>query len=169
MLDTFPDNPLDIVYTMTLMHMGRWRADVSSLMELIHDQSSNMKRQKNIWDAMVNDDMPPAEFRNGSTTVKFPIALNSTRFEDSKQWAGLQLTDVFAGAVARVARWMTLGKPNGDTYAQSLVDSVLSIQMSPLLWPSTDVTQTSFKTSNRNTDESLEYFMDFFRSYDEDS
>lgn len=110
-------NPLDISLTSALTIMARWRSEISDEINLIHDASTNMSKQKDIWDALVDPNLPPIVTGYDRRQLKFPIGVSSTVFEQSEKWVGLQLADIIAGATARSLQWTINGKNSEDYYA----------------------------------------------------
>lgn len=53
-----PENALDIAFSHAMLLMATWRKEISDPINLIHDASSNMSKQKHIWDALMNPDLP---------------------------------------------------------------------------------------------------------------
>jgi hypothetical protein len=131
------DHSLDIAVALMFALMNKWRADVSDEIILVHDRSSAMARSRWIWDGLTSPEFPEAEVVfNEASRLKFPVALSQTLPEDSKDWAGLQLADVAAGAAAWHARWVINGENPEDAYGRQL-DEVIPTLMRPAhaIWP----------------------------------
>lgn len=69
--------------------MALWRKDIKSDLSitLIHDASSSMAREKQIWDAIVSPTITPQIIGYDVRTMQLPIGVTETRAEDSKIWA----------------------------------------------------------------------------------
>jgi hypothetical protein len=100
--------------------------DLSAPLRLVHDQSSNMARQRAIWDPIVAPTVAPAVAGVGSRVAAFPINVHETAFERSEAWAGLQLTDILAGAAAAATSvFCGLGTP--EAFERELADPMLAL------------------------------------------
>jgi hypothetical protein len=117
-----PANALDLSLTFALPIMSLWREDVGpeEPILLYHDQSSAMARQSDWWEFLTGAGRE--QYRAAAGTIGFPIGLVNTEFVNSKDWAGVQLTDVIAGAFNRACLWEALQKPAGDAYGRQLND-----------------------------------------------
>jgi hypothetical protein len=113
---------LDISVSLTLTLMSLWRQDVEEDIVLIHDASSAMAKEKQIWEMIVDPDLSPITVGYDRRTVQFPIGLTKTCSEDSKKWAGLQLADILAGSFTRCIRWMNEGRDVKDKFGKELMD-----------------------------------------------
>jgi hypothetical protein len=92
-----PERVLDIALP-GLVQLGHgWNQRLPGPWELVHDQSSNMVKQKWIWDAYSAATMPPATFDAPGVVAQFPMNVLQTRFADSVQQKQLQICDVLAG------------------------------------------------------------------------
>lgn len=125
-------------------------------MDLIHDESSNMMKQSLQWEALVDPSLQEKTVGYDRRTITFPIAINSTRFERSVDWAGLQLADIIAGTVARYCNWIVAGKNTGDKYAVTLSSYLDKLPMSGI-WPVQKFTPSDLETDSPNSDDLLEY------------
>jgi len=134
------DHCLDVAVAMTLALVAKWREGIPARQNitLIHDTSSAMARDRYLWDLLVDKNVPSREYAFGPDhSFRFPIGVGRTRNEESKEWAGLQLADVIAGAIARHARWCIQGEDKDDNYALALSTIIPSL-MKPAhaIWPS---------------------------------
>jgi hypothetical protein len=89
---------LDIALALALVLLSKWRYEISGSITLFHDQTSNMTRQEDIWEKLMDPELPPTEVGYDRRRMKFPIGVHETKFESSRDWVGLQLTDIIAGA-----------------------------------------------------------------------
>jgi len=115
-----PPNSLDLSVTLALGACYLWRRRGFTSFEIVHDRSSAMARERDVWKAILSKDAPTATIGHEDFQVQFPIGVESTRFEDSRTLVGLQLADVIAGAVGRWATWLSKGQPADDRYAARL-------------------------------------------------
>ncbi len=121
LIEVIPNNYLDIAFTMSLKLMSNWRLETDDPIHLKYDESSNMAKRKMIWDALVDPDLDPVVVGYDRRTLKMPIAINETVFDSSRNWAGLQIADVLAGATARFAHWYSIDERDpADDYGNKL-------------------------------------------------
>jgi hypothetical protein len=91
---------LDICVTAALEIIIHWRASTDESLEVIHDNSSVMAKEKSIWDAIVAQDVPEAVFRRGDKVIKYPLNVTKTVLVDSVDLVQVQFCDILAGATA---------------------------------------------------------------------
>jgi hypothetical protein len=115
---------LDIAVTCTFTLMSLWGQDVDDDIVLVHDNSSAMAKERKIWDVIVDPKLPSVEVGYDRRKIQFPIGVVETCPEDSKNWAGLQLVDILAGAFMRCAMWIREGKNSDDSFGKSLTEVI---------------------------------------------
>jgi len=155
--------PLDVGLTSTLGLMMKWRAQLSGHITLIHDDSSRMANDERIWKALVNPNAPAAVFGDDQRRWVFPNVIEETLLECSRDWNGLQLADVLAGATTHWAKWIIEGKKLEDEYARNL-DAVVPLLLddADTIWPTLDFTpREGFDGSS-----SLDYFSQLLMDMD---
>jgi hypothetical protein len=137
-----PERVLDIALP-GLVQLGHgWNQRHPGPWELVHDQSSNMVKQKWIWDAYSAATMPPATFDAPGVVAQFPMNVLQTRFADSVQQKQLQICDVLAGACSAVLRF-DRNEPGDAAYREKLLEAGIETLILAGLLPSTDVTPES--------------------------
>lgn len=148
-LESSPDNALDLAVTLALLIMGTWRKEIKDDIVLVHDASSDMAKQKYIWDAITSPNMPEKVVGWDRRTMSFPIRIEKTILENSKNCVSLQLADVIAGAFARSAKWY-LGKQDPlDDYGKTITGLIGEIPILSML-PGTGVTPSELGTTGSN-------------------
>ncbi|HEX8682190.1 MAG TPA: DUF3800 domain-containing protein [Ardenticatenaceae bacterium] len=157
---------LDIAASCALALMMNWRRELEGPITLVHDTSSNMAQWKPVWDLLTSADLPPAIVGHDRRKMEFPLYIEKTVFESSEAWAGLQLADVLAGAMTRVARWMLEGQSADDTYSRSLSEIVLPNFVSNTIWPQQKVSAEELGTTGESADDTIEYLSKVFRDAD---
>lgn len=148
-----PTHTLDFAMSLTLSLMTLWREDIKdgSGITLIHDASSAMARDKDIWDSLVNPDITPQIVGYDVRKVQFPISVTETHAEDSKNWVGLQLADIVAGATAASARWLAEGSDVKDKYLYEVNELINSESYNKfVIWPSNKFTPEELGTVGEN-------------------
>ena len=127
---------LDLALTSLLSIVGEWRRDTDERIEVVHDASSNLARQRELWDALAAPAQPKAVIGYHYQTMQFPLGVTRTSLECSGKWSGLQLADVLAGAAARWLAWRYRGCPKQDGYAVALHEVLEELPISGV-WPGT--------------------------------
>ena len=134
-----PERVLDIALT-GLVQLGHaWNERHSGPWAVVHDQSSNMSKQKWIWDAYSAATMPAARFEYPGAVAQFPMNVVQTRFGDSVQEKQLQICDILAGACSAALRF-DRDDPQDAAYRDKLREAGIDDLILAGLWPSTDVT-----------------------------
>jgi len=136
LIDLASTSPLDVGLTSTLGLMMKWRAQLSDHITLIHDDSSRMANDEHIWKALVDPNVPAFVFGDDQHRWVFPNVIEETLLESSRDWNGLQLADVLAGATTHWVKWIIKGKNLEDEYARNL-DAVVPLLLddADTIWP----------------------------------
>lgn len=140
-IQQLPPRLLDVSFSVGLGALYTWRAAGFTSMHVVHDRSTNMARQTQLWEWLLAPTAPEALVGYGVTGFDFPIGVESTEFVDSKDSAGVQLADVIAGALARWTRWLMRGRPDGDAYGSALhgvFEPRVERWLVHAIWPSMD-------------------------------
>jgi hypothetical protein len=94
----------EIQLTAVLASVVHWRQRRPEDFNVVHDESSNFLRQRDIWDTILRDDCKPGPVEIGDgTSVEFPLRVRSTTAVRSHLSAAVQLCDVIAGLAAKAA------------------------------------------------------------------
>jgi hypothetical protein len=133
-----PDRTLEICLTSALQTVGHWRGQTVDDFEIVHDNSSNMAREKWIWDAMTSHEMP--EFRVGPAefAVEYPLRVTGTTFADSSHHLQLQFADIMAGAMVAWSRSLINGATQSE-YSAALKEAGIAEHLIGGIWPAPDV------------------------------
>ena len=78
-----PKRSLDLALPGLIFIAHIWRSRRQGPLEVVHDQSTNMAKQRWLWDALSSPDLAPATFAHPGGEHSFPINVVSTRFADS--------------------------------------------------------------------------------------
>jgi hypothetical protein len=115
------ENSSEIQLTSVLSSVIHWRQKMPDDFDIVHDESSNFLRQRDLWMTMLRDDYvaPPIEIGNGSI-VEFPMRVRSMTSASSHKSAAIQLCDVLAGFGAKVAPAMEGRDP--DPFLRELIE-----------------------------------------------
>lgn len=139
--------------------MAKWRADTTGPLYLIHDMSSPMVKQKQLWDKLTDPSLPAAQGGYGQKRMKFPIAVERTDFETSHNWAGLQLADIVAGAITLSAKWSIEGRDSSDQYPQRVL-RVMDTIGAQVIWPEPKVKEEESQGDEEGLRDPIEYIIE---------
>jgi len=120
LLRSIPKESLEIAFSLALNLVAEWSKSITGNFSLVHDKSSNMAKNKKVWDKILHPDATPKVVGYDRRKMYFPIRVERTDFEDSQDFAGLQLADIMAGAMARCLEWTIQGQKGNDDYAKEL-------------------------------------------------
>jgi hypothetical protein len=82
--------------------VARWRQLYPDDFSVVHDNSSNFLRSKELWRRITNNKVPKQLHRLGDGSfVEFPLRVISTCASDSKKSRSIQFCDLLAGLAAR--------------------------------------------------------------------
>lgn len=155
-LSLLPDGALDLAMTNAMQVMATWRSRIKDKITVIHDSSSNMSKQKNIWDAIMDKSMASKTIGYDYRKMTFPIAIEETKFDKSENFVGLQLADVVAGAAARALDYLSLDGVK-DIYSGELSEIFKQIKVLPIV-PEPKVTPEELGTIGTKAEDPLEFF-----------
>jgi hypothetical protein len=136
-LRSLPEGAIDpaLPGLVRLCHM--WRNRTPGPFVLHHDRSTQLARDRHVWEVLLSKDMPPAEFGTGGRHTIFPVNVQGTVFVDSLSEKQVQLCDVVAGAVATFARALVKGETPG--YIELLQEVDVEPLVKATIWPEPEV------------------------------
>jgi Protein of unknown function (DUF3800) len=147
-LDTALPGLIYIGHVWNDRHPGPW--------ETVHDQSSNMAKQRWLWDAYSSPDLEAARFENSGVASRFPMNVRHTRFGDSALEKQLQICDVLAGACSAFVR-IDESDPKQTVYKEKLLQAGIEKLALGGLWPSTEVTAEGLGTKGWDGNLAIEW------------
>jgi len=159
-LQTIPEEALDIAFSEAFNLVSYWSQSIQGNFFLIHDKSSNMAKNKKAWDRVVHPDVPPKVVGYDRRKMTFPLRAERTDFESSHDFAGLQLADILAGAMARCMKWHIQGEVNSDEYAKELFSFLPQSFGGHMLWPSAKVTPEALGTTGPKSDDPIQHIIE---------
>lgn len=143
-------HPLDLGLVSAFHLTALWRSDITEPISLIHDKSSKMATSEHIWNTLVDPDVSPKTIHigYGDLTITFPIGVKTTRLEDSRDWIGLQLADILAGAANQWAKWIHDGRKlnDDDDLFSKRLDEIIPAFPMMAFWPSPEIHPESRRT-----------------------
>lgn len=157
---------LELTMSSALVLMSRWREELTGEIELIHDHSKPMAKERAIWEALMSPALPPRVTGYDRRTLTFPIGLSRTLADDSRNWVGLQLADMVAGALARFGR-SVVQQPDGATGFDSRLRAVIGSNLEAFIvnavWPNDPVGRKVEPTDYAESNSPLDYLRDVYR------
>lgn len=155
-INKLPNQALDVAFTGAFVLAEYWSRMIGSQYSFVHDESSNMSKNKYIWDILVDKNIEKKVVGYDRRKIQFSLHISETRFEKSEYSLGLQLADIMAGAVARWAAWKA-GQNEESQYVLELDKIILdSFDVHPI-WPTRDVTPEALETTQENAENHLEF------------
>lgn len=160
--------PLDITLQPAHELMGNWRKDVTDEIILYHDASMRMVEVFPLWQTFIHPYPPPALLQLNTNNTAYPIGVAATYLVDSKDWVGLQLADILAGATNWWIKWGEAGANPADKYGLEL-NSIMQTFQKFANWPPTNPTLEDFEELGMTEeeaklqDEYIEKIMAFHR------
>ena len=147
-----PTHSFDIAVSATFTIMALWRKDKgTSKILLIHDTSSAMSREKIIWDVLVDVKLTSQLLGYDTRTLQLPVAVQETISGDSRDWSGLQLADILAGAMSETARHLLNEQLPLREYKAEVTEIINSGEFFiHSIWPSENVTPETLGTVGQN-------------------
>ncbi len=151
---------LEICLSFALCLMASWGSQLGEEILLIHDASSEMSKNRDLWDKIVSPNVPPAKVGWDRRTMEFPIRIRDTRFERSVDWAGLQLADVLAGAIAECLR--SLDQPSGERtdYVDQLWTNLGEWSCEEHIWPEQRFSPDELDTEKNFANDPIQHMME---------
>jgi hypothetical protein len=151
-----PDRVLDIALP-GLIFLGHiWRGRHEGPWEVVHDQSSNMAKQKWLWDALTSPDLDSARFENPGGLQQFPMNVVGTRFANSEDENQLQICDILAGATAAFLR-NRIQQDDDQAYFERLANAGIENLIAGGLWPSKEVTPEALGMKGWDGNKAIEW------------
>lgn len=97
-----------------LCSVGHWANVIDGPLTLVHDRSTSFFKEKDLWERLLGKDVPhQVQATAGGGSVKFPLPVEETKPDDSKNRHAIQLCDVIAGLMAK-SRYPEAWNDKGD-------------------------------------------------------
>lgn len=154
-----PPRVLDIALPGLVVIGHTWRARDPGPWELVHDDSTNMARQRWLWDALSSIDLPEARFDHPQTTATFPMNVASSRFANSLTTPQLQICDLLAGATSEFVRFQPSSEEEGD-YLRALGEAGIVQLIRDAMWPSPEVTPEALGRKGWDGSKAIDWISD---------
>lgn len=158
-----PKQVLDIAFPGLVFIGNIWRGRHEGPWDVVHDQSSNLAKQKWMWDALSSPDLSAARFDNAAGTQIFPMNVSGTRFADSVEDKQLQICDILAGATSAYLRFANAQNDQKE-YSDKLSEAGIEKLIVGGLWPSTDVTPEALGMKGWDGNAAIEWITEQLRA-----
>lgn len=155
-LTSLPEKTMDIAVTTAMLTVSHWRDQTGEQLEVIHDMSSRMAKQKWLWDQLVGAEISPRIVGYDRRRMQFPLNVNSTQFCDSRDYLQLQYADLIAGSTAKWAE-AAWNEAKRSKYTDALEEAGISKFIVDLLWPTDKVTPEELGTDSENAGNIAEF------------
>jgi Protein of unknown function (DUF3800) len=132
-LRRLPEFAMDLAEAGLVRLCHLWRSLTPGPFILHHDRSTQLARDRHVWETVVSKDMPPAEFGAGDRHAIFPVNVQRAVFVDSVLEKQVQLCDVVAGAVATWGRGLV--RKETSEYLELLKEVDLQPLVRATIWP----------------------------------
>jgi hypothetical protein len=133
-----PARALDPALTTTVSTCEHWRKRTDAPLRLIHDRSSNLSKDKWLWDRIASPEIEKVVLGIPGREVVYPLNVTETEFADSRSHLQLQFCDLIAGAAAEWARqYMDL--PHDESYVSKLEEAGIKELNLSTIWPAPEV------------------------------
>lgn len=140
-----PDRVLDLALPALVMIGNNWRKRDEGPWEVVHDQSSNMAKQKWYWDTLSSPEIPAAQFHHPGGLQMFPMNVKATRFGNSAEVKQLQICDILAGTTSAFLRSRGVESEDGR-YCDGLSEAGIERLILGGMWPTTQITPEELGT-----------------------
>ena len=148
-LPQLPKRALDPAFTTAVNTCGHWRKLSDDSLQVIHDQSSSLAKDKPLWDLITSPEIQKTKIGIVSREMEFPLNVTNVTFADSKSHLQLQFCDVVAGALAAWHRQF-MGITFDQDYANELGAAGIEQFRIGAIWPTPHVHPDELGTRGMN-------------------
>ena len=113
-LQRLPKRAVDPGLPGAVVTCGHWRSRTELPLNLVHDNSSSLAKDKELWSMITSPDFEAMTLGIPGQETKYPLNVQQTVFADSKNHLQLQFCDLLAGASVAWARRFTGPSYNQD-------------------------------------------------------
>ena len=158
-------NDLRVTFPTTLSVMSRWGERHCGGFDVIHDQSSALLKNFELWAKATSKDVPQATVGMDRRTMQYPIGVSKTEFASDEDYAGLQLADIVAGAFARAMKFggRLTAEPKGE-FETALMEAISGWEISGRIWPEADFSAKGLGTVGPKYEDPFEFYEKYFHA-----
>jgi hypothetical protein len=154
-LTGLPEKIMDLALPTAFQTVAHWRKKSRALLEVFHDESSGMAREKWLWDQLGNPSVDARTFSHNGGEISFPLGITNTSFPRSNVHPQLQIADLIAGSTAEWCK--SKATDNKSEYAQALEDANIANFVSGGIYPSKHVTPEELGTEGSDYSKLLNF------------
>ena len=137
-LRQIPKRAMDPALTVAVETCSHWRKQTTDPLAVIHDKSSNLAKDKWLWDLITSPQVEETTISLGNKTLIYPLNIVRTEFRDSRSYLQLQFCDLVAGATAIWCRQF-VGCPYPKDYVERLSEAGIEKMQIGSIWPEPEV------------------------------
>lgn len=137
-LRKIPKRAIDPAFTTAMETCGHWRKHTKAPLGLIHDKSSNLAKDKWLWDLVTSPNIEERTIGPPGRARIYPLNLTQTEFADSRSHLQLQFCDLVAGATAVCCRKF-FDQPHPEDYVEQLGGAGIEDLRIGAIWPQFEV------------------------------
>lgn len=162
-----PERLTDLGTVYLMDQVQHWSGQTSETLRIVHDRSSALAREREVWETVLAPEVPPAIVGQDRRTIRFPLRVDTIELADSQDHRQLQIVDLVAGAFAiylkKRAGKDSTGRAN---YIQELEACGLPqrTRIANLIWPGTEVTPEELDTEGPVHDDAATYVAKVLRA-----
>jgi Protein of unknown function (DUF3800) len=146
-LQSLPERLTDLGTYGLLESVSHWRELTAERIDIRHDRSSALSRDRELWEDLLSPDVPTTLVGQDRRTIQFPLNVGSIEFPESHEHDQLQLADLVAGAAATYYRHFYNGESTFRAeYARKLADAGIEELVVNVVWPTDAVDPASLGT-----------------------
>lgn len=137
-LGEMPKRAIDPGFTTAVQTCSHWRKRTDAPLRLVHDKSSNLAKDKWLWDLVTSPDIEQRTIGMPGRETVYPLNVARTEFADSQSHLQLQFCDLIAGATAEWCRQF-IGLTHKRDYAERLGAAGIEGLRIGAIWPQPEV------------------------------
>ena len=129
-----PKRAIDPGLPGAVMTCGHWRQRTDLPLNLVHDNSSSLAKDKELWSMITSPEFEEMTLGVPGRETKYPLNVQQTVFADSKDYLQLQLCDLLAGASVTWARRFSGPSHDQDYYERLDAAGIENFKIGAI-WP----------------------------------
>lgn len=147
-LENITSASIDPVQNGIFAHSVFWGKKFVDGFNIIHDDSNTLRTSLENFNRFTNPNLKLTQIGNDERAFQIPLKTQSVSFEDSKELAQLQISDLVASSTAYVAK----ARANNviDDFANNLIDIGIDKFVNIVVWPDKDCLDRAKDSIARN-------------------
>lgn len=129
---------IDVTLSSFFVLCDLWFKKTHLKLDIIQDNSKQIESQNEFIEFSKNIDIKPTEIGFGSRKLVFPTQINSLELVDSKEFSGVQISDLIASSLAFM---YNNRNPKQEKFVKQIQESkLLQLSNYHTIWPTNEVT-----------------------------